>query len=581
MEENEKTLSEYLEAFRRRKGRLFGVALTILAISLVVAFAWPPTYKSTATILIEQQEIPQDLVRSTVTSYADQRIQMISQRVMTTSNLSGIIEKYDLYADERQREPLETILDEMRDDIALEMVSADVVDPKSGRATTATIAFTLSFENRDPALAQKVDNELVSLFLNENLKSRTEMAKETTNFLADEAQRLDAHVNELEKKLASFKEKNAGALPELINVNMDVMDRTEREMSEVERQINSLKERQIYLESELLKTKPITATISEAGERILGPADKLKVLQTQYLSASARYAPDHPDVVNLRKEIEALKKEVGGSDSRSEMQLQLDGKRAELASIRKKYSPAHPDVKRLQREISNIDKELKKAPERIMTSSSDTPDNPAYIQLAASLEATRSDLSSYYKKQKELHAKLADYEGRLTQTPQVEREYRNMMRDYENSVAKYNEITAKQMEAKLAQNLETERKSERFTLIDPPLLPEEPDKPNRLALVFLGFVFSFAGGVGSVAVAESMDTTIYGRRGVIEVLGAPPLAVIPIMETGADKRSRFMKRLLAVLLILALIAGALLAVHLFIKPLDVIWYAGLRKLGMG
>ncbi len=580
MEDDEKTLSEYLEAFGRRKGQLFGVSLAILAVSLVVAFAWPPSYKSTATILIEQQEIPQDLVRSTVTSFADQRIQMISQRVMTTTNLTAIIDKYGLYADERQREPMETILDEMRDDIALEMVSADVVDPKSGRATTATIAFTLSYENRDPALAQKVDNELVSLFLNENLKSRTEMAKETTNFLSDEAVRLDAHVNDLEKKLASFKEQNAGALPELINVNMDVMDRTEREMNEVERQISSLKERKIYLQSELLKTKPTIATISETGERILGPADRLKVLQSQYISARARYAPDHPDVIGLRKEIEALKKEVGGSDSRAEIRLQLQGKRADLAALRKRYSAAHPDVKRLQREIAGLEAELDSVPAGIATPASEPPDNPAYIQLQATLQATESDLASYYRKQRELRAKLAEYETRLTQTPQVEREYRNLMRDYENSVAKYNEITAKQMEARLAQNLETERKSERFTLIDPPMLPEAPDKPNRLALVFLGLVFSFAGGIGTVAVAESMDTTIHGRRGVIEVLGAPPLAVIPIMETAADRRRRFLKRFLAVLLILVLIAVALLAVHLFIKPLDVIWYAGLRKLGI-
>ncbi len=580
MEDNEKTLSEYLEAFGRRKGRLFGVSLTILAVSLVVAFAWPPSYKSTATILIEQQEIPQDLVRTTVTSFADQRIQMISQRVMTTANLTAIIEKYNLYADERKKDPLEIVLEDMRDDIALEMVSADVVDPKSGRATTATIAFTLSYENRDPALAQKVANELVSLFLNENLKSRTEMAQETTTFLSDEAKRLDRHVKELERQLASFKEQNAGALPELINVNMDVMDRTEREMNEVERQINALRERKIYLQSELLKTKPVTATISETGERILGPADRLKVLQTQYLSATARYAPDHPDVISLRKEIEALKKEVGGSDSRNEIRLRLDGKRAELASMSKKYSAAHPDVKRLQREIGNLEDELQRAPRSIATPASETPDNPAYIQLQASLEATESDLASYYDKQKVLLAKMTDYENRLTKTPQVEREYRNLMRDYENSVAKYNEITAKQMEARLAQNLETERKSERFTLIDPPMLPEEPAKPNRLALVFLGFVFSFAGGIGSVAVAESMDTTIYGRRGVIEVLGAPPLAVIPIMETGADKRRRFMKHLLILLLLSTLTAAALLAVHLYVKPLDVIWYAGLRKLGL-
>ena len=182
MEQTEKNIKDYIDALTRYKGRMIATILVISIFSAAIAFVLPPVFRSTATILIEQQEIPQDLVRSTVTSFADQRIQVISQRVMTRANLMQIIKKYDLYVEEQKKEPTEVIIDKMRDDIKMNTISADVVDPRNGRPTQATIAFTLSFDSKSPKLAQQVTNELVSLYLNENLKSRTQMAVETSGY---------------------------------------------------------------------------------------------------------------------------------------------------------------------------------------------------------------------------------------------------------------------------------------------------------------------------------------------------------------------------------------------------------------
>jgi uncharacterized protein involved in exopolysaccharide biosynthesis len=148
----------------RRRYTFFGVAAASAVITILVAFLLPPTFRSTAIILIEQQEIPQDLVRSVITSFADQRIQVISQRVMTTQNLLALIERYDLYPDKRQRVPREELLQTMREDIGLKMISADVIDPRSGRPTQATIAFAVSYQSRSPDLALKVANDLTSLY---------------------------------------------------------------------------------------------------------------------------------------------------------------------------------------------------------------------------------------------------------------------------------------------------------------------------------------------------------------------------------------------------------------------------------
>jgi succinoglycan biosynthesis transport protein ExoP len=171
--------SDYLDAFRRRRGLTALVAGCVFLLGLITAFVWPPTYESSATILIEEQEIPVELITATVTSYAAQRIQVISQTVMTRNNMMEIIEKYNLYVDERKREPTEVILGEMREAIKVEMITAEVMDPRSGRPTAATIAFTVGFEGENPKLTQKVASELTTLYLNENLRNRTEKSAET------------------------------------------------------------------------------------------------------------------------------------------------------------------------------------------------------------------------------------------------------------------------------------------------------------------------------------------------------------------------------------------------------------------
>ncbi len=192
MEEEELLgIGDYIAILKRRKMQLILPAAIIMLLSIGLALGLPSIYRSEATILIEQQEIPSELVRSTVTSYAGERIQVISQRVMTTENLGKIIDSYGLYKDERDDTSITLLAEALREDIELEMISADVVDPRSGRPTTATIAFKLSFSNKQPRVAQKVTNELVSLYLDENLRQRTQSALETSTFLSAEGEKLN------------------------------------------------------------------------------------------------------------------------------------------------------------------------------------------------------------------------------------------------------------------------------------------------------------------------------------------------------------------------------------------------------
>jgi len=574
-EEETRDLREHLAAFRRRWKPILATGIILFLISAAVAALLPATYRSTATILIEQQEMPADLVRSTISSYADQRIQVISQQVMTRVNLMRIVEQYNLYPGSRATRANEELVQRLAKDIKLDLLKADVIDQR-GSKTNATIAFSLSYEGETPAVAQKVTNELVTLFLSENLKNRQQKSAETSAFLAEEAAKLGAHVSETEAKLATFKERNTGRLPELVQLNMQLRDRTDSEIKELDRQISQLEERKFYMESQLTQMKPNSPLISASGERIQDSGERLKTLKTVFASLSAVYSSDHPDIVKMRREIEALQKATGGGADPQEQAQQLARLRAALVTTRDKFSDDHPDVVKLKKFIAALEAEQpmvgggKAAAVR--------PENPTYIAFQTQIEAINIELKHSRSKRDALQSKLASYDQRLQQTPQVEREYLDLTRDHEASLQRYREIRAKQMQADIGEELEKDRKAERFSLIDPPQLPERPSSPNRTAILLLGLVLSVGGGVGSAAVLEGLDDSVHGSRALAGLVDVPVLAVIPSMVNEAQiQRRRKVLRIAAVSAVAAL-GLAVLLVHFFVMPLDVLWFRALRSL---
>ncbi|HEC26171.1 MAG TPA: lipopolysaccharide biosynthesis protein, partial [Gammaproteobacteria bacterium] len=573
---------DYVQVLRRRKAQLIWPALVLMLLAVILTVALPAVYQSSATILIEDQDIPQELVRSTITTYADQQLQVIGQRVMTTANLGSIIKKYNLYASMRKKSTIAAVLDKMRDDINLEMVSADIVDPRSGRPTQTTIAFTLSYDSESPELAQKVASEIASLYLTENIKTRTEKTEDTSNFLLQEGDKLKKQILDIEEKLAAFKEKNAGRLPELVQLNTQLMDRTERELAGIDTKVRALVERKAYLEAELSQINPNVAILSKTGRPIMGPEERLKALKANYPLLLASYTDEHPDVIRTLDEIKSLEKTLGITKDTRGLQLQLNQRVAELATARKKYSDEHPEVNKLKQIVASLKAAIKQeSGKRAGQPASITrPDNPAYIQLMAQMNAASTEIASYSKQQSKLKIKLSDLEQRLLDTPQVEREYRSLTRDYENASLRYQEIKAKQMSAQMGEELEKGQKGERLSMIEPPLLPEKPIKPNRMAILFLGFIFSIAGGVGTVAVAESMSQSVRGPASIIKLFDVPPMAIIPYMETEQTVRNRKKKWVLVIVLMLIATAVAAWLVNIFIMPLDVMWFAGLRKIGI-
>ncbi|WDY60198.1 GumC family protein [Pseudomonas sp. PSKL.D1] len=515
----ELSIKDYIAIIKDR-ALLLGVCIVvILAATVGVAVTVPPIYQATGTILVESQQISPDLVSASNNSFADERIEVIRQRVMTRENLLRIIDKYGLFADRGNRFSETDKIDQMRNAIVVATLSTFI----KGRGE-ATVAFTVSYEDKKPEVAKEVADELVNLFLNENMKQRTERATETTEFLTQEANKLGAELADLENKLADFKQAHANALPENQQLRMSMLSRSELEFREVDRDYKSAQEELRYLELEL--------SAASAG-------------------VPAQGAGSRPASADQPQDLASLK--------------------AEYARLLTKYKEAHPDVQAIKRKIEVLQASGEKGIAAAASLNLDA------ARVRTKMAAAQSRIASLAEQKRQLTTKMEGYEADILEAPQVERGLVTLMRDHENARKKYEEIRAKEMGAKITESLEQENKAERFVLLEPPLMPEKPVKPNRKKIVALGLVLAPAVGGGLVMLLEMLNQRVRGVGALESVLGKRVLVAVPYINTHADlaKRRKWIKLLIAAGL--ALVAMLLVVVHVFYMPLDLLLFKAMAR----
>jgi len=522
MEPYEMAMDDYVGILKRRKWSLILPMIIVFIAAAAVALLLPPVYKSTATILIEQQEIPAEFVMATVTSYAEQRLQSINQRIMSSTRLLDVINRFELYQDLRDKWTTEEIVSKMREDTQMEPISAEVIDRRSGRPGEATIAFTLSYEGKDtPQKVQQVANVLTSLFLDENLQERTRQTRETAQFLEDELKRVRTSLDDLEGRVAIFKEKNINTLPELMQVNLQTLNNLERNIELIQEQLRSQKEREGRLEGELANVSP---------------------------------------------DLEATQKD----------RLRLEELKVELVYLKSRFTDEYPDVRKAEAEIVRLERQLAEGGGSGRTK----PDNPAYITLASQLSSTRAEIRSIQTQIRNLNTKAETYRRYIETTPKVEETYNAILSERDNTKAKHDDLMQKLMEARVSQGLETEQKGERFTLIDPARLPEKPFKPNRLAILLIGVVLGIGAGIGFAALREFSDTSVRGIEHLTKATAYPVLATIPMIVTAADIARQRVKKVAWVVGIVLVVVGSVTVFHFQVMDLNVFWAKLMRKMAI-
>lgn len=545
-EDYQLSLRDYLSILKRRALLIVGTFLGVSAVAVAVALLVPPVYQSTGTIMVESQQIPTDLVQATVTSYADERIQIIKQRVMTRDNLLRIIEKYQLFKDRPISFTPSEQIDEMRDLITVQIVNANVQPGQRG--ASATIAFKVSFEDRRPEIAQRVANELVTLFLNENVKVRTERATQTTEFLTQEANKLKGDLDKLENQIAAYKQENGVALPENSAMAMNTIQRLESDLRTNQRDYSAAEEEARSLDVELASAKAAVASAAAAtggGSSVAGMVD-----------------------VN---------------------EIELQKARAQLAHMQETYTENHPDVRSAKRRIAGLEKAIADAakepakPAGSGASGLPVPPSVAAAQMVVAkiesrMAGARSRMASLRAEQGQLQVRLREAENQVLKAPQVERGLASLLRDRESAQRKYEEIRAKQMSAQVAENLEGEQKAERFSLLEPPIAPDRPIKPNRKKMIALGIVLAGVAAAGLVMLLETLHGTVRGADAVAAIVGQRPLVLvpyIPIKEEMARQRKLWWRTAIAAIVVaIALLA----AIHFFYMPLDSLVFKILLRL---
>lgn len=551
-----------LSAIRRRIWYFLIPTVLISVAALAVAVYLPPVYRSEGTILIEAQGIPQDFVRTTVNSYIDQRLQTISQIVQSRSNLVSLLNQFNLYAKDREDDTTAELVDRMRENIFTETIAG--VDPDTGKETV-TVAYTVGFQGENPRQVREVANRLISLYLEENMKTRTEQAETTYKFLEERLAELEAEIKNTEAKLAEFKEEHLHTLPELMELNLNNLERTRDNIAARQELIKSLINRQVVLEEQLGVIEPNFSNTSTQTE--------VESLRNQYVALKATLSPNHPDVIRLKSQLESLGAVVDSEGALEEKNDELIIKRQQLATAESKYADKHPDVVRLRKEVAELEKSIDELGElqTIGVPGKDAkPTNPAYLDLSMQIRANKGDIEKEKLALDKLEEKYQEIEARVEATPRVEQQYLSLQRNYRQAQAKYSETLAKLQAANEGVELEEENIAEKMTLIDPPQTPEKPHKPNRMLIVLAGVILALMSGVGCGVLAEFLDQSVHSTKDVSQLAQAPMLAVIPRIRSREDRRKARMRTILLTSLAVGGLLALLAAVHFFMVPLDIL-----------
>lgn len=512
--------SGYLHAIARRKALLFGVAIPIAVLAILLSIALPDKYTSSALVEIDEPSGAQSMAEtSSGESYADQYVTNLKGIVLTDANLRRMAQEHDLYP-ELADDPAAMMV-RLRRDISVSIVTTPILDPRTGREREVVDAFTLSYDHRVPAKAQAGAQWLVGAFLAEHRRQRQGRASGAAEFYAKEAERLRTYVAKLEAKLADFKNKHYGQLPELTEVNMSMMDRAESQLAQNEVQMRSLRQERVFLAAQLEQAR------SQGPE-----AGSLRALEDQYARMRSSYDESHPDMIALRRQIDSLKYGTSASAGTS-LRSQLQAKRATLAEARQRYGAEHPDIKRLQRDIATLETRIKNGERGDVELSDGTP---LGMQLRAQINAIDSQLGSLSAQNAELRAKMNGIEKNVTAAPQVEREYANLTRDLNISREKYEQLLNRQMDAEVSESAIVGGRADEFRLIQAPMMPAEPSKPERLAILFIGLVAAVVLGLTVTVAAEAFDPKVRGARDVRELLQVSPLVAIPAIRNSRSRR---------------------------------------------
>lgn len=452
----------------------------------VIGGTWflPKKYRSETLILVEQQKVPERYVEPNVAIDLQQRLQNLTQEILSRSRLLGIINTYGLYAT-AGRSDSDALVGRMRKDIQIELMKA---------SQNQLSSFKVSYSAPTPQLAQQVTGALTALFIEDNLRNRQQLSEDTTAFLENQLQNARNDLAQQEVRLREFKGKYLGELPEQLQSNVQILSGLQSRMQAATEALNQAEQQKLYLDSLLAQYK---GNVTEGDGPSISTLDQeLDKLRNQLSDLTGRYTPQHPDIVRLKEQIAATEK----------LKQNLEH---EAKANKKSDSPA--------------------------TTSSRLQASSPMMQIEGQVKVNDLNIANRKREIKDLEAQIRQYESRLNLTPVREQELAAVTRDYQQSRANYESLLAKKQQSEMATSLEKQRQGEQFRILDPPSLPRKPYFPDRFKMSVAGLGAGVALALALVVLFEIVKPLIYHEQDLRDLSTVPLLVGVPSIMTTAEQ----------------------------------------------
>ncbi|MCP9452170.1 MAG: AAA family ATPase [Nitrospira sp.] len=484
------TIADYLDIARRRKWLILGAIVGCLAASAALYEVLPKTYRSTTTILLEGQKIPENYVKTGVEGKVDSRLYAVQQIVMSRTLLAKIGEQFGLITPQMSILERESVVQRMRERTQVTKLRLGHL---KGQDTTE--GFTLSFDYTDPVIAMKVTEALAAQFIEQDLKLKEQVLEGASEFLDQELKLAEAKLEEQEQAISAFRAKYMGELPQQMEANLRTLDRLQTEVIAARDNVQAAKNKIEVLDQRIKEATAAAAQgVTQAASSTPGQPShggdpllvRLAELERNLTTLSTEYHDNYPDVILLRKEIDAVK-----------------------AQLALKYGVAKEEVQQ-------------GSPKLI---------DPIVLDLMRQRDEAVKELEARQDRLRRLLEQVKDYEGRVERTPMREQELSILVRDYDNMQKNYQALLDKRLNARLAENLEKRQKGEQFRVLDPANLPLAPESPKKYMILLGGLVVGCGLGGGTAFILELLRPAFRRVEQVEGALGIPILAGIPSFKT--------------------------------------------------
>ncbi|MCC6395142.1 MAG: hypothetical protein IT167_31415 [Bryobacterales bacterium] len=513
-------IEDYLDMIRRQKAWILGPAFGALVVAVLAAFLWPDTYLSSAVVRVVPPVVPDAFVPTNVNMEMSQRINSMAQQILSRTALTNIINSYGLYPRDRARLPMEDVVENMR---KYDVRISNVVNFTTSEGKRQVPAFQISFAYENRSLAHKVCQDLVTRFINENARDRTNQSTFTTQFLKDQLDMSRRDLEVVEDKLARFRVTNAGKLPDQVPQNLQQLNALEQRLTNLNTTINRVKEDRLMMENQLRIYKEQLRTLSspteqvtvaqvqaaqEKNERMSKLDNDIQQMELQIAAMKESYKDTHPDVQRATAALNFLKK-------KREVMEKEEAARKPAAPKQATRTVINPNVVREARELE------------------------ASIQrLQGALEAKALELDEALKEAQRVDVAVKTTQARIDATPLGEKEYMDLLRERDLVRERVEELNKKQSVSKIATDLENRQQGETLELLDPASIPQKPSEPNRAVIIGAGTGIGFVLGLLLGAGRELKDTSLKNLKDVRAYTQLNILGSIPLLENDLVVRRR-------------------------------------------